>query len=77
MSPEQKSEEEIALDASLQRAKQNSKANCPKRLNIAELNARLAQEMSRPHPDTMEDEEEEASRKRAEEFKRKRNQHYN
>lgn len=67
MSPEQKSEEEIALDASLERAKQNSKNNYHKRFNIAELNARLAQEMSRPNQSNdMEDEEEEANRKRAE-----------
>jgi hypothetical protein len=49
MSPGLKSEEEIALDTSLERAKQNSRTNCHKRLNIAELNAKLTQELSGSH----------------------------
>jgi hypothetical protein len=45
MESEVKSEEELALEASLTRAKQNSAANCNKRVNIAELNAKLKQEL--------------------------------
>lgn len=60
----------------MERAKQNSRANCPKRLNLAELNARLTSEIGRSNE--MEDEDEEQEKKRKnEEFKMKRAQHYN
>lgn len=45
MEPEVKTQEELALEASLSKAKMNSQANHNKKVNIAELNARLKQEL--------------------------------
>ncbi len=49
MEAEEKSEEELALDKSLYEAKMNSNANCHKRLNISELNAKLKEELEKYH----------------------------
>lgn len=78
MEPEEKTEEEIALDESLYKAKMNSNVNCHKRLNIAELNAKLKEELDQFHQGgDMKDEEEEEAQRKKEEFKKKRAQHYN
>lgn len=78
MEHESKTEEELALEASLSKAKANSQANYHKKVNINELNARLKEELDKFHDkNEMQDEEEEAARKKREEFKKKRAQHYN
>lgn len=54
-------------------------ANAQKRINIAELNAKLKVEMEKYGKEglEMQDEQEEANRKKREEFKKKRAAHYN
>jgi hypothetical protein len=48
----------MALDESLYQAKMNSNVNCHKRLNIAELNAKLKEELDKYHEGSeMKDEE--------------------
>ena len=63
------------------KARQNCTANNRKKVDIAQLNAQLKEEMDKYRinkgGNSMEDEDEEAERKKREEFKKKRAQHYN
>lgn len=61
MEPEAKSQDEIALDESLYKAKMNSQTNHHKKVNIAELNAKLKEELEQyqhGEKSEMEDEDE-------------------
>ena len=46
MSPESKGEEELMLEANLEKAKRNSESNAHKKINLSELNAKLEEELS-------------------------------
>lgn len=82
MEPEVKTEEELELEQSLSRAKQNRAANCHKKINIEELNAKLKSELEQfrgnnEDENGMQDEDEELRKKKKEQFKKMRAQHYN
>jgi hypothetical protein len=47
MSPESKGEEELMLEANLEKAKRNSESNAHKKINLSELNAKLEEELKR------------------------------
>lgn len=49
LQPEEKSQEEMSLQESLYKAKMNSQSNNHKKLNIAELNDKLKQELDQFH----------------------------
>lgn len=71
----EKTEEQLDLQASLTKARQNCTANNRKKVDIAQLNAQLKEEMDKYRinkGNSMEDEDEEAERKKRQDFKKKR-----
>lgn len=66
------------LEANLEKAKRNSESNAHKKINLSELNAKLEEELKRSRQEgAMQDEDEQAQRKKREDFKKKRANHYN